>query len=484
MTLLALPLLIDMPSFASKVFIKVTRSALHHDLAGRKSTNTLCDDDNPISHTNNIAAKEGEGNTKGGRNIHTKRDEMISISSRARFALVLALFREMQCVQQTREQQQSHQTLQNNGRGRRLQSDTFRDSDDPKPSNGFEDGFVEDCSNFLLSKQVLGDQKISKTEYADFLAGYCVDHSTCQEGDDVSFASLNTNLQTEFIFASCPFHQASSANCFEDFKAMGEDFGIMASPDTLASVDEKIAALCNTTFFIINQEGLMDEQSVLAPRPIPTPSPKPTEPPNPLPYDAISTLTPSFNPTLNETDKIAPGFSEFQSEGRRLTTAALLGIISALSAVAFCVAVVWSGGWKEPEYDMNQVDPFPVKPKSKSRRRLKAPVPSGEDTFHDEGDDPHLGRQLSSDNVIAGRDSPMGNGHSPVRVLKGNGFRPPNPSLPPFHPANIETESGKAPKVAASLNPMNLLTPGSHKVWQPTKPGTSSKYGGNSDYLV
>jgi hypothetical protein len=259
---------------------------------------------------------------------------------------------------------------------------------------------------------------------------------------------------------------------------MGEDFGIIASPDTLASVDEKIAALCNATFFIINQEGLMDKQIIQAPRPTPAPKPapkpKPTEPPNP----SFSTLTPSFNPALNATDIIAPSVSEFQSEGRRLTTAAILGIISALSAVAFCVAVVWSGGWKEPEYDMNQADPFPVKPKSNSKRGSQAPVPSGGDTFRDEENDPHLGRQLSSDNIIAGHDSSVDNGYSP------NVFRPPNPSLPPFHPANIETESGKAPKVAVSLNPMNLLTPGSHKVWQPSKPGTSSKYGGSSDYLA
>jgi hypothetical protein len=426
----------------------------------------------------------------GGGNRITKREEMISKSSIIRFALVLALFREPQCVQPMREQQQGHQTLQNNGRGRLLESNTFREVEAPSPRNGFEDVFVEDCSNFLLSKSVLVDQKISKTEYADFLAGYCLDQATCQEGDDVTFESLNTNLRTEFIFSACPLHKVESEICFEDFKAMGKDFGLVASPDTLASVDEKVAALCNSTFFIIDQEGLMDEKieteaPAVIQTPRPTPPTKPTEPPTPLPDDRISTFTPSFSPGFNASDIVAPGFSDFEIEGPRLTTAAILGIISALSAVAFCVAVVWSGGWKEPEYDMNRADPFPEKPKSAPKRRSQVPVPpSGEGTFRMEEDDPHLGRQLSSDNLTAGHDSPIIDGYSPGSGLQRNVFRPPDPSLPPFHPANIETESGKPPKVAASLNPMNLLTPGSHKVWQPSKPGTSSRYGGSGDYMV
>jgi hypothetical protein len=416
---------------------------------------------------------------------------MISTSSRIRFSLVLALFWDLQCVQPTREQQQDHQTLQKNGRGRRLQGNTFQDSEASSPINSVKDGFVEDCSKFLLSKSVLGDQKISKTEYADFLAGYCLDQAACQEGDDVSFASLNTNLRTEFIFTACPLHKVESEYCFEDFKAMGDDFGLEASPKTLASVDEKVAALCNATYFIIDQEGLLDIKSetqvsavIQTPQPTPAPAPKPTEPPTPAPKpteppnnpldDTIGSLTPSSSPTPNATDIIATGVSEIENEGPRLTTAAILGIISALSAVAFCVAVVWSGGWNEPEYDMNQADPFPAKPKSKPKKRSHAPTPSGEDTFHDEEDDPHLGRQLSSAKLIDdGHDSPMG---SPASGLQRNSFRPPDPSLPPFHPANIETESRKPPKVAASLNPMNLLKPGSNKMWQPSKPGTSSRY--------
>jgi hypothetical protein len=398
-------------------------------------------------------------------------------------ALVLALFWEPPYVQPTSEQQQQQQRHQNNVRGRRIQSTTFRDSEAPSPKSGFEDGFVEDCSKFLLSKSVLGDQKISKTEYADFLAGYyCLDQEGGDGDVDVSFASLNTNLRTEFIFTACPLNKVESEYCLEDFKAMGDDFGLLASPDTLASVDEKVATLCNATYFIIAQEGLMDKKiETQAPAVIPTPAPNPTEAPNSLPDDTIS-LTPTFNPALNGTDGNDADVSEFESEGPRLTTAAILGIISAASSVAFCVAVVWSGGWKEPAYDMNQPDPFPMK--SKPKRRSHAPAPSGEDTFRDEDDDPHLGRQLSSNNLMPVHASPMGNGYSPARGRNRNVFRPPDSTLPPFHPANIETESQKPPKVAAALNPMNLLTPGSRKMWQPSKTGTSSKYGGSSDYLT
>jgi hypothetical protein len=41
-----------------------------------------------------------------------------------------------------------------------------------------------------------------------------------------------------------------------------------------------------------------------------------------------------------------------------------------------------------------------------------------------------------------------------------------DPTLPPFHPDNIETEKQMRPKYAERINPLNLLSPASNS-WQP-----------------
>ena len=262
--------------------------------------------------------------------------------------------------------------------------------------------FTQKCEYFLLSKPILIDQVIASSEYASFLAQQCLNDGTCNQSDNVSFQTLNPNLQTLFMQTACPTTEAS--NCTQQIKAMGSDFGIIASPQNLLAVDQEVQSLCNETYSIASSEGIMNKNITATVTPTSSPSAlqnvttqvpvTPTSPPmHQQPTQAPThgptlehSMVPSSHPTIHSTGGTIPG-GIFQNTRTGLTTAGLLGIISAASAVIFCLAVVWSGrGWKEPEYDMNRDD------KSVQTEATRKKVPTQND---DKMDDPHVGRHVS-----------------------------------------------------------------------------------------
>jgi hypothetical protein len=202
------------------------------------------------------------------------------------------------------------------------------------------------------------------------------------------------------MLTACPIGSEDSAACYYDLAGREADFGMVANHDTLAIVDERVASLCSTTFSIINEEGMFEpadetvgseEEGNITPpptenpKPLASPTPEPTTPPRPSPQPTEEKPMPLDPPTPAPTKEwqdsattspptpgspskpeltIARNVTDFtigEDGGPELTTAAMLGIISAVASLAFCIAVMYSGGSKEPEYDMNVRNLHPLK---------------------------------------------------------------------------------------------------------------------------
>ena len=311
----------------------------------------------------------------------------------------------------------------------------------PKPSFGTE------CVEYLLSDSVVADQQISNIEYTTFLLNYCGGQivgvseedivETChgtttsiiqQKQDILNYFSLNSNLRFTFFYTACPLYTPEGSHCLTDFDM--SNFGIIitpatttsttstttnnienAAPSNTATIEERIQALCDDTYTILSEEGLLDDlydESTGGEQPLPSPPPPvpaPTLPPSPSQVQsppisvptpllppapspvAITTTTPPISappvnfvptitaPTIPADVTVATSTSSPTSVGGsssnnstytprsiirakngRFTTAAILGIISVVWACLFFVAVLCStGGWKAQNlsYDTN-----------------------------------------------------------------------------------------------------------------------------------
>jgi hypothetical protein len=418
--------------------------------------------------------------------ISNARNGMISFHSSPILLLLLLLFSESSFVNPFQDKQQFHQHIRNGNQQQRnikqgnVPDNIFFQQDDFSVKSS-QEKFVDDCSGYLLSKSVLGDQKVSNEEYVDFLVKSCLEQGTCQPDEDIAFGSLNSNLQSNFILSACPTNSEDAAGCYYEFKRMGADFGFLATPDTIAALDERVQSLCASTYSIIDEEGIFaqeelesvedsDEDGKIITTPPEKPQQATAQPQIDNEQQEFIASTPAPTPGSTESsselrEHNTTDFSAFESEGTGLSTAAILGIISALSGCAFCIAVMYSGGLKEPDYDMNRpVDLHPViysdSKKKTDERKNHSGQRDDEDVFEDEdtGESQrrrHVGGEGDNDDVHNG----AVHNYDPTR-------RRPHPSMPPFHPANYRTEHQKPPKFAEERNPMNLLTP-NNKSWQP-----------------
>jgi hypothetical protein len=332
-----------------------------------------------------------------------------------------------------------HRNIDNSNGGRNLGPHNVFARPGEFETKSAEQIFEEDCSRYLLSESVLEDQKISSSDFVGFLVLKCLEQQTCGVGDAISFDSLNNHLRTTFLLTACPIGSEDSAACYYDWERTEAEFGMVANPDTLAIVDERVASLCSTTFSIINEEGMFEPadetvgseeegnitppsstepQPTENPKPLASPTPEPTKPPQPSPtenpkpldpptaqqpteekptpldpptpapikewQDSATTSPPTPGSPSNPELTIARNVTDFtiaEDGGPGLTTAAILGIISAVAALAFCIAVMYSGGFKEPEYDMNKRDLHPLKHDQEGGGYTDH---SGADVFEDE----------------------------------------------------------------------------------------------------
>ncbi len=223
----------------------------------------------------------------------------------------------------------------------------------------FQDVFVDDCRSFLLSKSILQDQKISQLEYVEFLQGICIELGHCETDDRISFESINTMLQTLFLLTSCPeSSESESLVCLEDYREMGDEYGIVADPDSLLELDGRIMSLCLALYPIIQQEGIKGEKSS---PPIDSENNIQTHLPSAFPTMAPTTFpTSSPTQTILESDTVGTMstprlFSANDEDPRKLTVGAITMITCVAALILFCMAVICFGGSKHPNYDINQV---------------------------------------------------------------------------------------------------------------------------------
>jgi hypothetical protein len=261
---------------------------------------------------------------------------------------------------------------------RNLQDNIFVRQKDGIPASDPEKAFIERCSSDLLSESVMQDQKISNFEFAAFLENVCAEKGTCQPDTFLSLDSVNSKLRSAFVSTACPVGKVEVAACYYDFKSTGAEYGLVATPDILTTVDQRVASLCTSTYTIIETEGIFGEklqdphgdEKIIPPRPTEEPQPSSTSAPllvppspttatpGPVVEQEVGTISSStLNSTETEVDdreKLVTDLTDFEeTEDGGLSTAGIFGIISAAASIAFCVAVMYSGGFKEPDYDVN-----------------------------------------------------------------------------------------------------------------------------------
>jgi hypothetical protein len=230
------------------------------------------------------------------------------------------------------------------------------------PWSDAKESFLEDCIGFLLSKSIVLDQRITNMEFASYLAEYCTTSETVCSGGvglptcEVTFESLNPRIRKVFILASCPVNNtAKDTTCVSAFEGMGGEFGLEASPSTFATIRDTVQSLCDESHSIMTVEGLLDQIYNLT---IGTLSPTPLAILLPTNNLTIPSFFPSLGPTV---DKIDPRPVGSKASSRpKPTTPAILGMISIVAGIVFCVAVIFSGGAKDLSYDLNGPAMFDV----------------------------------------------------------------------------------------------------------------------------
>lgn len=276
----------------------------------------------------------------------------------------------------------------------------------------FEDRFVDDCSSFLLSKASVQDERISQVEYAEFIGAVCVEEGFCKEGGQLSYESINDNLQTLFLDISCPeSSEEGQAACFYDFKRMGSEYGFVADPRTIQVIDGRIATLCSASYRVINREGIfggktssgVDDDEKARPEPEPQGPPPTTTPTNaptraqaattnkPAASTTTASLTTDDSRTQSPTDVTADESPQKSQEATgteddgsyNLTFGAIASIIGLIVVIFFCGGVIYSGRTKHVDYDINQAQPIEGLRSVDNTRNI---IFDGNNVFRDEED--------------------------------------------------------------------------------------------------
>ena len=299
-----------------------------------------------------------------------------------------------------------------------------------------EQRFVDKCSRSLVVKKSLGDQRISQTEYTNYLIQHCLEEQPLQycspsqiqqqrnNNVNITFHSLNQDLQTLFIDIACGLNQEE---CPRD------EYGLIVDPDNIATIDHRVYQLCLGTYFILQKDQSLfndivdaSENSTIIVEPssmmpsttttetkeptfypttsptfYPTISPAPSLPIINSPTSSPTTPTPTIPPIRtvaptstvtasektrpeensvgngnndgNEENAITPEFTPSGTENdwlvsnqqqasaasdagesSNVSTAAVLGIVSAIAIIGFCIGVMYYGGHHLPDYDMNK----------------------------------------------------------------------------------------------------------------------------------
>lgn len=248
----------------------------------------------------------------------------------------------------------------------------------------FQDVFVEDCLSSLLSKTRLQDQSISKLEYVEFLTEICIHEGSCVEGDYFPFESINNNLQTLFLETACiESTQNRSMGCVEYYKQTGDEYGILADPDNILDIDDRVMSLCLASYLVIQQGGIWGQPTAATDSDV-TEQPETPTVPTASPTLLRVTTSPTSVEQSTETTSSYGLFSSNDDDPYKLTVGAISIMICVGVVILFGVAVLCSGRSKYPNYDINQKRTTHV-----SLTVEKASMYDGNNVFHDEDTTSH-----------------------------------------------------------------------------------------------
>lgn len=236
-----------------------------------------------------------------------------------------------------------------------------------------ENLFVDDCCSFLMSKASLHDEKISQLEYTELLDVVCIEQGACKESERLTYDSININLQDIFLKTACPEGSEKGPSfCFFDFNRDGNEYGLVADLDRIQIVDERVTNLCSSSYEVIQEQGVLgsdgidgDEQAqpLQGSRPTEMSSMTPTMSPSRSPFNHPAAAATDPEIVIHEPPSAMPSAtlesSALDEEGAyKLTSGAITITISVSVVILFGVAVVYSGGTRNKDYDINQVQPL------------------------------------------------------------------------------------------------------------------------------
>lgn len=246
----------------------------------------------------------------------------------------------------------------------------------------FQDIFVEDCKAFLLSNTNLDDEVISQMEYGEFLKFVCEEQGGCV--DWFSYDAVNDKLQSLFLNVACPdSSEYNVTSCLQEYQDLGPEYGILLDRDSLVDISNRILWLCMSSFQIIRQEGLFQDQpksdiSANATQPLTQgeiQSMGPTVPPTfvrttMLPTQVTSTVAPTQLTTTMAPTQVTTGTNETQASDEvvpsngddplELGLGPVIMLICVGVVILFCLAAAIAGRPNHPNYDINQLPYMPT----------------------------------------------------------------------------------------------------------------------------
>ena len=194
-------------------------------------------------------------------------------------------------------------------RHRRHQATARRNLNDQIPFVNAED-FIEECTDELLSRTVIFDERITKTEFTVFLVRYCVlegncrqdcyrNDNVCLDAEDLIFESLNKHLRGAFETAICLMNTNPAKSCRQFLKEMGSDFGLIVDPEAIASTAYQINFLCGESAAVLQDQYLLQHtvDTVDSEAPSTSPSLYPSINETPSPTIEVQTLSPTLSPS-------------------------------------------------------------------------------------------------------------------------------------------------------------------------------------------
>jgi hypothetical protein len=111
--------------------------------------------------------------------------------------------------------------------------------------------FVEQCTSFLLSSDIIHDGIISQIDFVDMLLHQCQLDNLCNDGLRLNFGQLDINLRVKFIRGICVRSNDDYPERFECIYKLYEmmrDESIFGFNATVDGVDSLVKEMCYATY--------------------------------------------------------------------------------------------------------------------------------------------------------------------------------------------------------------------------------------------